>query len=108
MGEKGAKLTDVAGKQAEMLVEKIASIGDISSKKMFGGYGVFCRGKMFALVNSQGIIHFKVGDLNREDFETVNAEKHGRMPYYALPDKIFQDDSELMNWADKAIKIAEQ
>ena len=37
MGRKGAKLTPEATAMADMLVEKLAALGDVSSRKMFGG-----------------------------------------------------------------------
>ncbi len=57
MGQKGAKLTPEATALADTLVDKLATLGDVSSRKMFGGYGIFESGSMFALVTSDGIAH---------------------------------------------------
>lgn len=34
----------------DFILEQIAQAGDVSAKKMFGEYGVYCEGKMVALV----------------------------------------------------------
>jgi len=54
MGVKGDKTSQDSVLAAELLVEKLISIGSITSKKMFGGHGIFHEGKMFAIVDSKG------------------------------------------------------
>jgi TfoX/Sxy family transcriptional regulator of competence genes len=34
----------------DFIVEQIADAGDVSARKMFGEYGLYCDGKIFALV----------------------------------------------------------
>jgi TfoX/Sxy family transcriptional regulator of competence genes len=34
----------------DFILEQIATAGTVSAKKMFGDYGIFCDGKMLALV----------------------------------------------------------
>ena len=34
----------------DFLLDQMASVGSISAKKMFGEYGLYCDGKMFAIV----------------------------------------------------------
>jgi len=50
MGTKDSKLTSGATDSAEGFVGRLQPLGDVTSKKMFGGYGIFESGKMFALV----------------------------------------------------------
>jgi len=49
MGSKGSKLSAQASQSAGEFVERLLPLGDVSSKKMFGGYGIFEAGTMFAL-----------------------------------------------------------
>jgi DNA transformation protein len=80
-------------------------LGDISSKKMFGGYGVFEEGKMFALVNSAGGVFLKAAaEADREKFIAAGCAQHGRMPYFQLPDAVLADDDQLLAWAGEAIR----
>ena len=106
MGEKGAKLTSESSKSAEEIQNRLSNLGDISVKKMFGGYGIFEESKMFALIDSQGNIFFKVDDTNLASYEDAGSEKHFRMPYYSVPEDVLRDDAILEEWARASIKIA--
>lgn len=105
MGEKGNKQGQNSVLTAELLLEKLSQIGGITSKKMFGGYGIFNEGKMFALVDSKGQAYFKADDSNRTDFEASGSDKHSRMPYYSIPGEVFEDPEALVTWAKKSIDI---
>ena len=60
MGIKGDKLIQDSVTAAELLVSKLDSIGGISTKRMFGGIGIFHEGKMFCIVDSKGQCFLKV------------------------------------------------
>jgi len=106
LGSKGAKLTQDASDACERLVGELSSLGDLSSKKMFGGYGVFESGVMFALVNSQGVVFFKVDDSNRAQFQEIGAKQHGKMPYFQIPSTILDDTPTLQEWARSSMAVA--
>ena len=59
MGKKDDRLTDASTKSAERLLGSLSNPGNIRVRKMFGGYGVFKEDKMFALVDSDGLIFLK-------------------------------------------------
>ena len=106
MGEKGVKLTQDATDVCDQVVGDLAGLGDVSSRKMFGGYGIFESAAMFALVDSQGGVFLKVDDSNRERFEDAGADKHGRMPYYQVSQQVLDDAEQLRDWARPSIAIA--
>ncbi len=106
MGQKGAKLTQEATEVAELLVEKLATLGNVTSRKMFGGYGIFESGSMFGLVTSGGVAHLKVDDSNRAKFEKAGAEQFGRMPYFAIPPNVLKNTRSLRAWASASLVIA--
>ncbi|MBT3338156.1 MAG: TfoX/Sxy family protein [Anaerolineae bacterium] len=87
-------------------VGRIFPLREITTKKMFGGYGVFEEGTMFALITAAGGVHLKVDDSNRPRFEEAGAGKHGRMPYYQIPKQIFDDDTQLLAWTQEAIAVS--
>ena len=68
MGTKGDKMTNASVEAAEMLQLSLAGLGNISTRKMFGGSGVFVDDSMFALVDSQGAVFFKADDSNAQTF----------------------------------------
>jgi DNA transformation protein len=106
MGEKGTKLTQKANEMCRNYVESLASTGDISSRKMFGGYGIFESGVMFALVNSEGELYMKANKSNMTRFEKAGSKKHGKMLYYSVPGKVVNDRTLLCEWAKDSIEIA--
>lgn len=106
MGTKGEKLTPNASESASTFVERLLPLGEITSKKMFGGYGIFEGGRMFALVNSQGAIFLKVDETNRAKFDAAGAVQHDRMPYFQIPHPVFDNDEELFEWANEAIQLS--
>ena len=96
----------IAKRVVEMFIGRIKSLGDITYKKMFGGYGIFESGTMFALVPKDGGIYLKSGQANLARFEKASADKHGRMPYYQIPEAVYIDDTQLLEWAREAIEVS--
>ncbi len=90
----------------ELLLEKLKPIEGISSKKMFGGYGVFHDNKMFGIVSAKGQCYLKVSDATKTAYEDNGAEKHSRMPYYSIPEAIMNDNKLLEVWAKTSIEAS--
>lgn len=106
MGRKGDKLTQDSILVAELLVDKLHTIGAISTKKMFGGHGIFHESKMFGIIDSKGTAFLKADNTSREIYEEKGADKHGKMPYYSIPEAILNNQDILMQWAKKSIEIS--
>lgn len=106
MGVKGIKRTQEADLTCHLLIERLSLIHGITSKKMFGGYGIFHEGKMFALVNSSGNIYLKSDESIQSKFDLSGAQQHGKMPYFSLPEEIFNDLEKLEVWAQESINIS--
>lgn len=102
-----ASKNDMASNPAKLAVEqfsrRVMGLGEIRYKKMFGGYGVFEGGTMFALVNPEGNVYLKVVESNRTRFEAMGMVKHDRMPYYQIPEQIMADDARILEWTREAI-----
>ena len=108
MGTKGDKVTPDANERAVEFVDRLRPLGHISSRKMFGGYGVFESNKMFALVNSQGAIFLKAAGADRAKFQSAGSGQHGKMPYFQIPDPVLADDDQLLEWAGEAIRKSKE
>jgi DNA transformation protein len=91
-----------------LILEKLAPIGDIKSRAMFGGYGIFHHGLMFALI-SEDILYFKVNETNRGIFENAQSKPfpHG-ISYWEVPTDILEENDKLHEWANRSIDIAEE
>ena len=106
MGEKGAKESQDAATIIEQVVRDLMPLGDVSSRKMFGGYGIFESSAMFALVNSQGELFLKADASNRPQFEQNGAKQHGKMPYFQPPPEVLANSDSLRDWAQVSIAVA--
>lgn len=96
----------------EFVLQELVSLGNVTSKKMFGGVGIFLDGVMFAKVSGDGTLLFRVDDTNRADYENRGAEKFyssdkkKSMPYYQVPSQIVADHDAFVKWARTAHRVA--
>jgi DNA transformation protein len=97
----------------EFILEMLQLFGYVIAKPMFGGYGLYADGVMFALV-ADDTLYFKVDEFIKNDFIELGLApfsyaKNGsqcKMSYYSAPDEVLED-MELMNvWAQKAYAAA--
>lgn len=91
---------------------KLSVVLPIRTKAMFGGVGIYGNDLFFALI-AENKLYFKVGNLNRSDFETAGMEPFfpydspSPMGYYELPPDLLDRPEELKVWIDKALAVAE-
>lgn len=78
----------------EFLTEQLAPLGNISAKKMFGGYGVFLNGQMIGIVKSDDIFIKKI-NINADDTR-FGYQRQGKMVYlnYVLIDNLLLDEQD--------------
>ncbi len=96
------------------ILERLEVVGEITSRKMFGGVGVYCGGYFFALLDDDSL-YFKVDDSNRGDFEHFGMcpfrpykDDLHVMQYYEVPADVIEDDTTLREWGQKAVAVAQQ
>ena len=91
-----------------LVIEKLSPIGDIKGRAMFGGYGIFHEGLMFALI-SEDTLYFKVNYSNRDIYEKAGSNQfpHG-ISYWEVPTEVFEDTTKLHGWANISIGIAKE
>ncbi len=105
MGNKGDKNASRSNEQAAFLVATLSPLGEITSKRMFGGNGIFFAGKMFAMVNAKGDCFLKADPPLLAEFATMGSVKHSRMPYGSVPEQILFEEESLIEWARKSIDL---
>jgi DNA transformation protein len=94
----------------DVVVTHLNRVAPVTARGLFGGYGVYSEGTMFALI-ADNTVYFKVDDGNRQDFIDLNMgpftyEGKGKpiqMSYYQIPDEIWQDLPRLATWVETAI-----
>jgi DNA transformation protein len=97
----------------EYLKEVFREFGSVEPRRMFGGYGLFHKGLMFALV-ADDILYLKADEANslhftERELEQFSYEKQGRafkMSYFMAPDDLFDDPEEAKIWAERSYAAA--
>ncbi|MBL6951026.1 MAG: TfoX/Sxy family protein [Alphaproteobacteria bacterium] len=94
--------------------ELVAPLGHVSTRRMFGGLGIFYRGLMFALV-ARDVLHFKVDEVNLPAYEAAgmevfsylrNGKKRGLNSYWTVPVDVLDNEDEFLVWARGAADAA--
>ena len=106
MGKNGAKKTSQAALAVAEAVAVLAPVGDVKSRPMFGGYGLFESGTMFALINSEGRLFFRVTPDTKERYERAGSRQHEPMPYFEVPVDVLDDDVRVIDWAREAVRTS--
>jgi DNA transformation protein and related proteins len=91
------------------LHEVFAELGTITIRRMFGGYGVYHQGLMFALVaddalylkaDAQNLAHFSKRGL--PPFQYSKQGKLLNIAYYLAPDEILDDPAAAAEWGRRS------
>ena len=90
------------------VLEKLSPIGYVKSRAMFGGYGIFHEGLMFALI-SEDTLYFKVNETNGDMYERAQSKPfpHG-ISYWEVPPDVLEENAKLHEWANISIEIAQE
>ena len=98
----------------EHALDLLHGMGGVSARKMFGGYGLYRQGLMFALVYEE-VLYLKADDVNRGDFAAAGTApftyehtsgKTVEMPYWEAPSDLFDDPEAMVGWARRAFEAA--
>ena len=63
----------VSNEYLQFIMQKLDSLGYVTSRAMFGGYGIFHEGLMFALI-ADDTLYFKVNESNRAMYEKAGSK----------------------------------
>lgn len=96
---------------AEFL-ERLAAIGAVRARPMFGGHGLYLGGVFFGLV-AEGELYFRVDDATVGDYERAGSapfqpfpDKPSMRTYWSVPERVQRDGDELRAWAERALAAA--
>jgi DNA transformation protein len=97
----------------QYVLEQLAGLGHVITRRMFGAVGLYHDGRFFGLISAD-TVYFKVNDSNRGDYEIRGADRfrpfpdkpHLSMTYYAVPADTLEDADECVVWARKSLSAA--
>lgn len=87
----------------EFILEQIAEVGDLSAKKMFGEYGIYCNGKLVALVCDDELF-VKITPAGKAfigDFPEKQPYPHAK-PCFLIKSEKWDD----RDWLSQLIKVS--
>ena len=91
------------------ILELLRPLKGGTARAMFGGYGIYKDGKMFAIVTGDELF-FKVTEANRAAFVERGLQPFGysrkgkkvALSYYAAPAECLDDSRAMVEWAEKS------
>lgn len=88
----------------------------VTSKRMFGGYGLYQDGAIFGIITSDTDLYFKVDDANRAYYESIGSEpfvytghknkKPVTMPYWHISEALMEDKEKIADLAFESAQIS--
>ena len=96
----------------DYIIDLLSDWGQVSAKSMFGGYGMYRQGQIFAII-ADDTLYFKVDEQNRSDYEAAESQpffyeakgKKISMSYWLVPTDVMDDPEILAQWAEKSYHV---
>jgi DNA transformation protein len=102
-------VTDAAVKA---LLAPMEAVQNITSKKMFGGIGIYADGIFFAVIDDDRLL-FKVDAVTEANYDAheaatwvIDGNPPSPMPYREVPKSVWQDSDLLSAWITDAVGVA--
>lgn len=95
------------------IIEQLAALPALSTRRMFGGLGLYCDEWFFALIDDD-VLFFKVDDTNRQDYTSRGMKAFMPMPgkasfgYFEVPSEVIEEAEELARWARRSVEAAQR
>ena len=96
----------------EYVLDQLEGFGQVVSKRMFGGIGLYSDALFFGLIDDD-ILYFKVDDLTRPGYLKAKSkgfdpygDGNASLSYYSVPAQVLEDTDELKAWAGASVEAA--
>ena len=103
----------VSSEYLDYVHDQLSGLGGVTSRRMFGGAGLYCDEFFFALIDND-TLYLRVNDANRADFTTRGMGQFRpyadrpelSMSYYETPADVLEDPAQLVSWARRSVAAA--
>ena len=95
------------------IIEQLAALPALSTRRMFGGIGIYSDALFFALIDDD-VLFFKVDDANRDDYVSRGMKAFMPFPgqpslgYFQVPADVIEEAEELTRWARRSVEVAQR
>ena len=96
----------------------LGHIAGITSKRMFGGYGIYLDGAIFAFITGDDELRFKASEETKDKYEKLGGKqfiytghknkKPTAMPYWTVPEEIMENREKIEDWAREAAALSQK
>ncbi len=96
----------------DRILDQLAALGEVTSRHMFGGHGLYWRGVIFGLLFRDRFF-LKVDERSRPDFEARGMgmfrpnERQTLKSYYEVPPEVLDEPEALLSWVREAIRAGQ-
>jgi DNA transformation protein len=99
----------------QYVLDQLATLDNVSSRRMFGGAGLYCDELFFGLI-SDDTLYLRVDDSNRADYSARGAAPFRpyadrpelSMSYFEAPADVLEDTRQLVEWARRSVAVAQR
>ena len=97
----------------ERIKTHLRGLGDITSRPLFGGHGIYWRDVIFGIV-FRGRLYLKVDEESKSEYLTRGMgpfrpnERQTLKSYFEVPPSIIEDREALQSWAREAIRAGQE
>src|SRR3979490_2580530 len=103
----------VSSEYLDYVHDQLSGLGGVTSRRMFGGAGLYCDEFFFALIDND-TLYLRVNDSNRADYTTRGMSQFRPYPdspqlsmsYYETPADVLADAAALVAWARRSVAVA--
>jgi DNA transformation protein len=95
------------------VLEQLAVLAGLRSRRMFGGVGLYCEEIFFAII-SDDTLYLRVDETSRAEFTSRGMQAFRpyadrpqlSMSYFATPAEVLEDATQLLSWSRRAVRAA--
>jgi DNA transformation protein len=108
-----ARSMSVSDNYRTYIIEQLAALPALSTRRMFGGLGLYSGDWFFGLIDDD-VLFFKVDDANREDYVSRGMKAfmpfpgQASMGYFQVPVDVIEEAEDLTRWARRSVEVAQR
>lgn len=102
----------VSASYLSFVLEQLAGVPRVVTKRMFGGMGIYSDGTFFAVIDNDTLF-FKVDETLAKKYRDKGMPPFAPIPgakpmlgYYQVPPDVLEDGATLAKWAKESIAVA--
>jgi DNA transformation protein len=94
----------------DFVLDQLNGLRGLECKRMFGGYGLYCRGTFFGIIH-RSRLYFKVSPATLPQYSKQGMKpfrpngKQTLRTYYEVPVDVLEDTERLGQWASAASQL---